>query len=349
MNFNPNMDKTRNRRKDSNTKLNSGHRNGENGRQKEANGGRPRNRTVFTNSRSSLVSDDYSRDLVKFDGGAWPNYVPRPITVRNFHTDDSIDLFNDDACNMGTTITPHGVISMRLHDRIRIDISLDRAIRIVNLRNNIILALNASGSSSGLLHPNGRIFQYGSRVEILAHGGQGNNKYAKMWYKGVSFTSDQCALVYLVDSAGTRTTTDSFSDLSTDFTMGVFMDDSPYAEAQGSHLIQEAVGILQSASYWVTDDNTDNWNINNVRVSQTPDGLVRVGRNNNKYTLRTSPSNGSASISSPYMHCTGSLGQTRHLFVRRGERRMHYDGLTFIVRNAGHSAGFDDKHQLKVY
>jgi len=35
-----------------------------------------------------------------------------------------------------------------------------------------------------------------------------------MWYKGVSFTSEQCALVYLVDTAGTRTTTDSFSDMS---------------------------------------------------------------------------------------------------------------------------------------
>lgn len=39
-------------------------------------------------------------------------------------------------------------------------------------------------------------------------------RYAKMWYKGVSFTSEQCALVYLVDAAGTRTTTDSFSDMS---------------------------------------------------------------------------------------------------------------------------------------
>lgn len=47
-------------------------------------------------------------------------------------------------------------------------------------------------------------------------------RYAKMWYKGVSFTSDQCALVYLVDSAGTRTTTDTFSDLSGDFSLGVF-------------------------------------------------------------------------------------------------------------------------------
>lgn len=74
-----------------------------------------------------------------------------------------------------------------------------------------------------------------------------------------------------------------------------------------------------------------------------------IGRNNGKYNLRTSPTNGSAGISTPFLHCTGSLGQTRHLFVRRGERRMHYDGTSFIVRNAGHSAGFDDKHQLKVY
>lgn len=43
-----------------------------------------------------------------------------------------------------------------------------------------------------------------------------------MWYKGISFTSDNMALTYLVDSAGTRTTTDSFTDLSSDYSLGVF-------------------------------------------------------------------------------------------------------------------------------
>lgn len=32
-----------------------------------------------------------------------------------------------------------------------------------------------------------------------------------------------------------------------------------------------------------------------------------------------------------------------------GERRLHSDGLTFIVRNAGHASGFDEFNQLKVY
>lgn len=86
------------------------------------------------------------------------------------------ETWTDEGYMGGTTITPHGVISLRLHDRIRVDISLDRAIRIINMKNYIVLALNASGSSSALIHPNGRVLQYGSRVEILAHDGQGNNK-----------------------------------------------------------------------------------------------------------------------------------------------------------------------------
>ncbi|XP_046832404.1 uncharacterized protein LOC124430200 [Vespa crabro] len=250
-----------------------------------------------------------------------------------------------DASAGGAVATPHGTISLRLRNRIRVDMTVDRAVRVINFKNNIVLSLSCSGAAAALLHPNGRIYQYGSRVEILAHDTHGNNKYAKMWYKGVSFTCEQCALVYLVDAAGTRTTTDSFSDMSQDFSLSVFYSGSRH----GSSCLQEAATSLGAAQYWMTDEGVENWIINNVRISQTPDGLVRIARNSNKYQLRTSPSNGTASLTTPFLHCTASLGQTSHLFVRRGERRMHYDGTSFIVRNAGHSAGFDDNDQLKVY
>uniref|UniRef100_A0A1B6MG25 Uncharacterized protein n=1 Tax=Graphocephala atropunctata TaxID=36148 RepID=A0A1B6MG25_9HEMI len=216
---------------------------------------------------------------------------------------------------------------------------------VIRMALSMVMSLSASGASSALLHPNGRIYQYGSRVEIQAHDVHGNNKYAKMWYKGVSFTSEKCALVYLVDSAGTRTTTDSFSDMSQDFSLSVFYNESRH----GVGFQQEAMHLLQNAQYFMDEKKVQNWIINNVRISQTPDGLLRIARNSNKYQLRTSPSNGSATITTPFVHTTASLGQTSHLFVRRGERRMHYDGSSFIVRNAGHSAGFDDKNMLKVY
>ncbi|XP_049853107.1 uncharacterized protein LOC126334677 isoform X2 [Schistocerca gregaria] len=241
--------------------------------------------------------------------------------------------------------TSHGTISLWLRERVRIDMTVDQAIRIINRKNNIVLTLSSSGSTSSLIHPNGRVYQYGSRVEIMANDPHGNNKYAKMWYKGVSFTSEKCALVYLVDSGGTRSTADNFLQMTQDFSVSVFYTGSRY----GPSCSQEVISVLQNGQYWMTDDLTQNWIINGIRISQTRDGLVRVACNNNKYQLRTSPSNGNASLSTPFVHCTASMGQTSHLFVRRGERRMHYDGSSFIVRNAGHSAGFDEKNQLKVY
>lgn len=46
-------------------------------------------------------------------------------------------------------------------------------------------------------------------------------------------------------------------------------------QTQGPQLVNEAFNHIQSATYWVNEDGTDNWIINNVRVSQTIDGLVR--------------------------------------------------------------------------
>jgi hypothetical protein len=96
-------------------------------------------------------------------------------------------------------------------------------------------------------------------------------RYAKMWHKGVSFTSEQSALIYLVDAAGTRTASDCFSDMSQDFSLSVFYNDSHH----GSSYIQEANSILQAAEYWITDGGIENWIVNNVRISQTADGFVR--------------------------------------------------------------------------
>lgn len=48
---------------------------------------RPRSRSVFT---SSNVGDEVpAKDLMKFEGPpSWPPYVPQPITVKNYFTED---------------------------------------------------------------------------------------------------------------------------------------------------------------------------------------------------------------------------------------------------------------------
>ncbi|XP_055688185.1 uncharacterized protein LOC129792838 [Lutzomyia longipalpis] len=250
--------------------------------------------------------------------------------------------------SFGAHCQPDGTILIRLREGVSIEMTLDRAVRVINSHSKVAVALSNTGNSSALIHPNGRVYQYGSKVEIITYDGMRKNnfvRYAKMWQKGVSFTSQHCALVYLVDTAGTRTTTDSFTDMSQDLTKALFYRETRY----GEEFVDDVLQVLRAASWWSNEDGSDLFDVNGFRITQTPDGLVRITNSNNKSLIRTSPGNGSATLTTNFMHCTASMGQTSHLFVRRGELRMHFDGSQFVVRNAGHSAGFDDNNRLKVY
>lgn len=77
-----------------------------------------------------------------------------------------------------------------------------------------------------------------------------------------------------------------------------------------------ANSIMEDANYWTTDDGTEHYHINGYRVSQSHDGLVKITSLSNRTLIRTSPSNGSVTITTPYFHCTASLRETSHLFVR---------------------------------
>jgi hypothetical protein len=174
-----------------------------------------------------------------------------------------------------------------------------------------------------------------------------SSRFAKMWEDGISITREGYKTIYLVDCAGTRTTCDQINMdyKETDYVNLVFYSGSRY----GQPYFDEAMRIVQNSSFWVAEDGTETFHINGYRISQTVDGLVRITRPSNKCTLRNSPSNVSATVTTGFIHCTASLGATAHLFVRREERRMHFDGTTFVVRIAGHSAGFDHSNLLTIY
>ncbi len=67
------------------------------------------------------------------------------------------------------------------------------------------------------------------------------------------------------------------------------------------------------------------------------------------FTLKTSPSNGKARMQSSFLYLTASMGEESHIFVKSNDRRLHYNGHAFVVRNAGHSAGFDESGMLRIW
>uniref|UniRef100_A0A182SN98 Uncharacterized protein n=1 Tax=Anopheles maculatus TaxID=74869 RepID=A0A182SN98_9DIPT len=249
----------------------------------------------------------------------------------------------------GPILLDNGVIQLRLRDTITVDMTADGSVKVVNGNHNIAIAISSDTLATAMHHPNGIVFQNGPRVDIAAVDARRKYPYirfAKMWHKGISLTSARYALIYLVDSAGTRTTSDMISmDMEADYVNQVFFN----GVIPAAHNYIDQWQIIQNSSYQLGQEGSLQFQVNGFRITQGGDGLVKIYRSNNRCSIRTSPTNGCATVTTNSIHCTASLGTSSHLFVRREERRMHFDGATFIVRNAGHSAGFDELDRLRVY
>lgn len=93
-----------------------------------------------------------------------------------------------------------------------------------------------------------------------------------MWEKGISLTADGCALIYLVDTAGTRTTSDAVNkDYRNEYSWQVFSQNCRF----GVQFYNEAEAASKNYHYLTQDDGTQVFDILGVRVSQTQDGMVR--------------------------------------------------------------------------
>merc|ERR1712183_1024387 len=93
-----------------------------------------------------------------------------------------------------------------------LDISANLAIRLKNNAKESSISLSTCTTQMALVHPMGRMLQYGPRVEVQTEDDI-NIKNAKIYPRGVSFTANNMALVYLLDEAGARSTSDMFHDL----------------------------------------------------------------------------------------------------------------------------------------
>ena len=249
-----------------------------------------------------------------------------------------------------TAVVEHpGFISLKLRHDVVLDLSATQAIRLKNIAKNSTISLSACTTQMALVHPKGRVLQYGPRVEVQAEDNI-SVKNAKIYPRGISFTANNMALVYLLDEAGARSTSDMFHDLHATHIADMLFKESCDREGEA---VTASIDQLDKAKYWRTENGVDCWVIGQVYVRQMEDGLVTVQRDVHgfNFTLRTSPSNGKVRFDSRFLAVTASLGLEAHVFLRSRDRRLHYNGETkvFTVRNAGHSAGFDEEGSLRIF
>lgn len=142
-----------------------------------------------------------------------------------------------------------------------------------------------------------------------------------MWEKGVSLTSDGCALTYLVDNAGSRTTSDAVNkDYMTDYALKVFTDCSVW----GAHLQHDAEKACSSYKFSTLKDGVHMFEILGYRIQQTTDGMVQwVKHDTTRKMLELTLIWVSSFVCAEFHVPTISWGSTRvHRTARRASARL---------------------------
>jgi len=281
-------------------------------------------------------------------------------TAEEFHPNPHISLPKTSLTNILSTLNlpqsgitavvkQPGYISLKLRQGMVLDISVNLAIRLNNTTKNFSISLSSCTNKMALEHPMGRVLQYGPTVEVQAEDNI-SIKNAKILPGAINFTANNTALVYLLDKAGARSTSDVFYDLyATDIVDTLFMQTSQHEKAASSSTEQ-----LDSASFWRTTAGMDYWEIGQIFIQQTEDGLVTVERKvpgGDKIVIRSSPLNGSARFCSRFVKMTASMGDIQpHMFLKSEDRCIYYRGQTkiFTVLNAGISAGFNEEGNFRI-
>lgn len=239
----------------------------------------------------------------------------------------------------GPVVTNYGTVSVILRHCIRVDITVDRAVRVVNFPRHCTAAISSWGDRSCVCHPCGRVLQEGVTVDMAT-----GNRLAKISSRGVTFTALNHGLVYLVDASGTKSTTERFQNLCYDLPMNVFYFNSE----QGMETFNECFQVVSQARQRTTRGGDDIWIVAGVRIKQTPWGDVQVSRDSGRRVIWTSPTAGTVSVNTPFVKMAIGCDPGKYFFVRMGQRRLSANLEGFTVRNGSQRAGFDSRGRLTL-
>ena len=127
-------------------------------------------------------------------------------------------------------------------------------------------------------------------------------KNAKLHPKGISFTANNMALVYLLDDAGARSTSDMFHDLHASHVVDtLFSEVARLRNWEGGAML--GVEMLETAQYWRDNRSCDRWRVR---------GEEKRGESKRKKRRRRRKKEGVAAFAR-FFH-TRALGATRGTF-----------------------------------
>ena len=160
-----------------------------------------------------------------------------------------------------------GILSVLLRNNIAVEMTLDRAIRLVDHKQNMVAAATSRGDMSCLYHAAAKI----SNQQGICEADLFWDRRAKLCPEGIIFSCGPAC--YILQSRRLVAIPPDFADLSSDLSVTMLFSSSTY----GPHIIPHLEEVIRQATYKYHDDGLGvTILINGVRVEQRRSGDVFV-------------------------------------------------------------------------
>ncbi|ESO01363.1 hypothetical protein HELRODRAFT_174918 [Helobdella robusta] len=236
-------------------------------------------------------------------------------------------------------VSPCGIIEVLLRNHVAVEMTVDRAIRVVNSAHKSVVATNSRGNASCIFHYAAKIYQDHTTFEILAYGNRQAKARTEYIVFGGSFST--MAAGYCVTSGGhmSLVAKPSFSDITKDMSRSLL-----FSSRHGAELVPQCMQIVESARYRMQRNGATTIHINSIRIHQTStaDVIVTSERKN----LRVSPLTGLARVMTHFVDMTVDPDWT--IKVKRGGHRLNASLSSFILANDLVEFGFDSQQRLFI-
>lgn len=234
-------------------------------------------------------------------------------------------------------VTNYGTVVVFLRHLIRADFAADKSVFLTNLPAECVSMVNAKGDRSAVIHPNGRVFHDMHDIHMTTL-----DKKAKISRRGIVFTSRQHCLSFLVDASGTKTTSEKFRDLSSDFSHLVFKGDS----SDGS--LSKCRKMAEEAVHKTFKNGDEVWMVGGIRIKQDQWGDVKLSRHCGRVVSKASPTTGRMCVSTLDVDITVGRYHNNYLTVRKGNQSVTASLRGFDVQSGTQKAGFNRTGKLVI-
>ncbi|KAK3587953.1 hypothetical protein CHS0354_014468 [Potamilus streckersoni] len=232
-------------------------------------------------------------------------------------------------------VSDAGVLTALLNHGISVEMTKDRAIRIVCHDLRLVVATNSRGSSNCIFHPAAKIIQESTTTNVdlfLA-------RKASMTTEFITFGNN--FKTYKFDYKIIEETVSDFQDISSDVSVNYLY----CAEGYGPTAVQECIKIIYNAQYQPFKEGGFAIFINGVKITQNTRGDVSV-ISAPKF-LRLSPIDCVIRLNTHFVEMDVEANWS--VKVRRGSHTLNASHLGFVVSNGKIEAAFDEINRLKAF